>query len=86
MQLSKGITPNDIHFFLQLYGGHNMTTNIKKQVMNLNDVLALLGISKSTLYRLIDAGSFPKPFKLGVRLNAWRVETIETWLMAKGGI
>lgn len=62
-----------------------MTTNIKKQVMNLNDVLALLGISKSTLYRLIDAGSFPKPFKLGVRLNAWRVETVETWLMAKGG-
>ncbi len=62
-----------------------MTTNIQKQVMNLNDVLALLGISKSTLYRLIDAGSFPKPFKLGVRLNAWRVETIETWLMAKGG-
>ncbi len=62
-----------------------MTTNIKKQVMNLNDVLALLGISKSTLYRLIDSGSCPKPFKLGVRLNAWRVETIETWLMAKGG-
>lgn len=62
-----------------------MTTNIQKQVMNLNDVLALLGISKSTLYRLIDAGMFPKPFKLGVRLNAWRVETIETWLMAKGG-
>lgn len=62
-----------------------MTTNIQKQVMNLNDVLAILGISKSTLYRLIDAGSFPKPFKLGVRLNAWRVETIETWLMNKGG-
>lgn len=62
-----------------------MTTNIQKQVMNLNDVLAILGISKSTLYRLIDAGNFPKPFKLGVRLNAWRVETIETWLMTKGG-
>ena len=62
-----------------------MTTNIKKQVMNLNDVLALLGISKSTLYRLIDAGHFPKPFKLGVRLNAWRVETIETWLATQGG-
>lgn len=62
-----------------------MTTKTQKQVMNLNDVLALLGISKSTLYRLMDAGLFPKPFKLGVRLNAWRVETVETWLNAQGG-
>lgn len=62
-----------------------MTTTIPKQVMNLNDILTLLGISKSTLYRLIEAGKFPAPFKLGERLNAWRVETIETWLEAKGG-
>lgn len=60
-------------------------TNIDKKVVNLQELIAILGISKSTLYRLIDAGSFPKPFKLGVRLNAWRVETIETWLMTKGG-
>jgi prophage regulatory protein len=53
--------------------------------MNLNDVLATLGFSKSTLYRLIGAGQFPKPFKLGLRINAWRVETIEAWLAAKGG-
>ena len=61
-----------------------MNTTTKK-VMNLNDVLATLGISKSTLYRLIDTGHFPKPFKLGLRLNAWRVETIETWLATQGG-
>lgn len=62
-----------------------MTTNTNKKVMNLNDVLATLGFSKSTLYRLIGAGQFPKPFKLGLRINAWRVETIEAWLAAKGG-
>jgi prophage regulatory protein len=60
-----------------------MATNTNKKVMNLNDVLATLGISKSTLYRLIGAGQFPKPFKLGERLNAWRVETIEAWLNAQ---
>jgi prophage regulatory protein len=57
--------------------------NPVKRVMNLNDVLMTLGISKSTLYRLIGAGNFPKPFKLGERLNAWRVETIEAWLNAQ---
>jgi prophage regulatory protein len=54
--------------------------------MNLNDVLATLGISKSTLYRLIGAGQFPKPFKLSERLNGWRVEVVEAWLMSKAGV
>jgi len=58
---------------------------IDKKVVNLQEVIATLGISKSTLYRLIGAGHFPKPFKLGMRLNAWRVETIETWLATQGG-
>lgn len=56
------------------------SSNPIKKVMKLSDVLTALGISKSTLYRLIDAGKFPAPFKLGERLNAWRVETIEAWL------
>jgi prophage regulatory protein len=63
-----------------------MTTNTNKKVMNLNDVLATLGISKSTLYRLIGAGQFPKPFKLSERLNGWRVEVVEAWLMSKAGV
>jgi prophage regulatory protein len=63
-----------------------MTTNTNKKVMNLNDVLATLGISKSTLYRLISAGQFPKPFKLSERLNGWRVEVVEAWLMSKAGV
>jgi len=62
-----------------------MTSQISKKVFNLQEVLATLGFSKSTLYRLIGAGQFPKPFKLGLRINAWRVETIEAWLAAKGG-
>ena len=60
-------------------------TTIDKKVVNLQEILTQLGVSKSTLYRLMEAGMFPKPFKLGVRLNAWRVETIEAWLEAKGG-
>lgn len=56
------------------------TLFIDKKVVNFQEVLAILGISKSTLYRLIDAGKFPAPFKLGERINAWRVETIEAWL------
>jgi len=61
------------------------TTQIDKKVVNLQEILTMLGISKSTLYRSIASGNFPKPFKLGERLNAWRVETIEAWLAAKGG-
>jgi prophage regulatory protein len=59
------------------------TIKIDKKVVNLQEILTMLGISKSTLYRSIASGNFPKPFKLGERLNAWRVETIEAWLNAQ---
>lgn len=44
--------------------------------MKLSDVLKVIPISKSTWYRLSQAGIFPKPFKLG-RTALYRVKDIE---------
>lgn len=60
--------------------------NIK--VVKQAEITKMIGISKTTLWRMIQKGVFPAPFKLGERINAWRVETIEAWLneqSAKGG-
>lgn len=43
-------------------------------VLRTNDVLALTGTSRTTLARWIRAGLFPKPMKLGPRLNGWRYD------------
>ena len=39
-------------------------------------VLEVIPVSKSTWFRGIQSGRFPKPLKLGVRASAWRVEDI----------
>jgi len=58
----------------------------KRVILNQATILASLGISKTTLWRMIGRGDFPKPIKLGERLNGWRVETFEQWLESKAGV
>ena len=45
-----------------------------------SNVLALLGISRSTLNLWVSQGKFPKPHKLGQRLNIWNSTDVESWL------
>lgn len=46
-------------------------------------VLALCGLSRSTLELWIRQGRFPKPVKLGPKTRAWRYEDIKQWLAAR---
>ena len=47
-------------------------------------VLALVPISKSTLWRRIQARSFPQPLKLSERVTVWRAEDIRRWIASHG--
>jgi prophage regulatory protein len=52
-----------------------------RQIERSKQVRARVGnISLSTLYRWIDAGQFPKPFRLQDRTIAWDAEQIDRWL------
>jgi prophage regulatory protein len=42
----------------------------------LPQVLTAIPVSKSTWFRGVAAGKYPKPVKIGVRASAWRVEEI----------
>lgn len=44
-------------------------------------VLAFVPISKSTLWRRIQARTFPKPLKLSPRVTVWRAEDIRKWIL-----
>lgn len=48
--------------------------------VRIREVKAMTGMSHSTIYKYIAAGQFPKPIKLGLRMAAWRVSTIEAWI------
>lgn len=47
------------------------------------EVLRKTALSRSTLYELIDAGKFPKPLKIGERINAWPQHEVEEWMQAR---
>ena len=38
------------------------------------------GLHKTSIYRLIRAGEFPKPVKLGAVAVAWRADEIDKWI------
>ena len=42
-------------------------------------------ISRSTLWRWVNEGKFPKPIKLSEGVTVWRVEEVEAWLRSRGG-
>lgn len=51
-------------------------------LMTVEDVLAVLPWTRTTLYRNIKCGTFPKPAKIGHRL-AWKASDVESWLDAR---
>ena len=43
-------------------------------------VEAATGLSRSTLYSMMDTGDFPRPIRVGKRAVAWRKSAVEAWL------
>ncbi|WP_081086754.1 helix-turn-helix transcriptional regulator [Burkholderia cepacia] len=51
----------------------------------MKDLTEKVGLGQSTLYRMIAAGTFPKPFELVPGRTAWLEEDIDAWLAEKAG-
>ena len=51
-------------------------------LLRLPQVLAMVGLSKSTLYRKVKAGLFPAPIKLSGNLVVWKQEVVMKWIEA----
>ena len=49
-------------------------------LMRFPQVIAATGLSRSTIYKLINAGKFPRPMKLGGKINGWRGKDISNWI------
>ena len=51
-------------------------------LLKLSDVKEKTQLSKSTIYKWIDAGKFPAPKKLGDRCVRWASTDIDEWIMS----
>lgn len=54
-----------------------------ERLIRLPEVRQRVGLGRSTIYRLMELGSFPKARKLGPRAIAWSEGEIDSWIKAK---
>lgn len=53
------------------------------RILRLRDVIEKTGLGRSTVYKYIEAGTFPKPIDLGGRSVGWVDEEINDWILEK---
>jgi prophage regulatory protein len=51
-------------------------------LIRIREVCLLVGVSRSTIYRMVDEGNFPKPLELGPRFKAWQKKTVLNWIVS----
>ncbi|HZX51108.1 MAG TPA: AlpA family transcriptional regulator [Pseudomonas sp.] len=59
------------------------TQSVTPALLRLPGVCAMVGLSKSQIYRLIRAGEFPAGISLGTNSVAWPAEQVHAWIAEK---
>lgn len=57
-----------------------MTTETPDRFLRLDSVLDRTGLSRSTLYRKVEEGTFPAQVRIASRCVGWRESAINDWL------
>ena len=52
----------------------------RDQLLTRTEVESRVGLTKTTIYRLMRAGRFPEPLKISTRAVRWSAFEIEAWL------
>ncbi|QUN44121.1 AlpA family phage regulatory protein [Burkholderia cenocepacia] len=55
------------------------------RALRMKDVSAKVALGQSKLYRMIAAGTFPKPFELVPGRTAWLEDDVDDWLARRAG-
>jgi prophage regulatory protein len=55
-------------------------TDSNDRILRIKAVLARTGLSRSTLYRKIQNGSFPRQVRISTRCAGWRESAINAWM------
>lgn len=58
--------------------------HIPEALLKIQTVVAVTGLSESSIRRKVAAGEFPAPVKDGSRCTRWVAVQVQNWLRAKG--
>ena len=65
--------------FVRIYHMSN-PTQFRDTVLRLPEVMRLVALSRSSIYAMVAAGSFPTPVPIGARARGWLSSEISLWL------
>ncbi len=51
-----------------------------KRLLRIDEVLEVVGVSKSVLYEMIGREQFPRPVRISLRAVGWHQREIDEWL------
>ena len=57
-----------------------------QKILRIKNVVEVTGLSRSTIYRLFNAGKFPRPIKLSERAIGWHESVIQNWIVEKADL
>lgn len=57
-----------------------MSLQPQDRILRISTVLQLTGLTRSTLYRKVQRGEFPKQIKLSERCAGWRQSAVNAWM------
>ena len=52
----------------------------REKILRPKDLIKMLGISRTSLWRLEREGCFPKHLQLGVRSIGWKLSDVNQWI------
>ncbi|GGM23607.1 helix-turn-helix transcriptional regulator [Pseudomonas asuensis] len=53
------------------------------RIIRLKEVMETTGLARSTVYKYISEGIFPKPVSLGERCVGWVESEVQEWILAR---
>lgn len=53
------------------------------KIVRLAEVKKMTGLGRSSIYKFVSEGTFPKPVSLGVRAVGWVEAEVDAWIGAK---
>ena len=51
-----------------------------EKILKLKEVTNIVGLSRSSVYTLVQRGDFPQPIKISVRSSGWLRSEIDQWI------
>ena len=57
-----------------------MQTETPDRILRLGAVLNRTGLTRSTLYRKIQTGTFPRQVRIATRCTGWRESAVSDWM------